>query len=125
MNQLAMWASMFKLWNQENPEFTYSTSAMSSYYGSKSEHKKPADKRHCAHSYARKHVGEALKTPEEKEAHRQWCDNGKLSMKLHFPHVLVHANMNEGGEDGVAYRADMDRTKEPFVCHNTLDRHKF
>jgi hypothetical protein len=113
MNQLAMWASFFKLWKEETKgEFDFNKNTMASYFGS-------------AHDYARKHAGKLLKDPVEIAAHKQWCTNGKLPHSLSFPHVLEHANMNEGGVDGIAYRADMDRSKEPFVCHNTMDRHRF
>merc|ERR1719388_754329 len=112
MNQLAMWASLFKLWKQEVPGFDYSKGTMSKYYGG-------------AHDYARKHAMSLLKDPEEIAAGKQWCSNGKLPHSLSFPHVLVHANMGQGGVDGIAYRADMDRSKEPFLCHNTWDRHTY
>jgi len=120
MNQLAMWASMFKLWKEELSQngttWDYSSSKMATYW-------------HGARIYARKHVGTLLEvmgaSEEEKEAHRQWVHKGILPHSLHFPHVLMHANMGAGGVDGIAYRSDMDRTKEPFLCHNTWDRHKF
>jgi len=112
MNQLAMWASLFKLWHQDVPSWEYSVGSMSSYFGG-------------ARSYARKHAGGLLTDPEEIAAHKRWCGSGRLPHSLSFPHVLVHANMGEGGVEGVAYRADMDRSKEPFLCHNTYDRHSF
>jgi hypothetical protein len=112
MNQLAMWASLFKLWHQDVPTWEYSTGKMATYYGG-------------AREYARAHAGGLLTDPEEIAAHKQWTSSGKLPHSLSFPHVMVHANMGIGGVDGTAYRADMDRTKEPFVCHNTMDRHRF
>jgi len=112
MNQLAMWASLFKLWHQEVPSWEYSVGKMATYW-------------HGARPYSRGHVAGLLTDPVEIAAHKTWCSNGKLPHSLSFPHVLVHANMGEGGVDGVAYRSDMDRTKEPFLCHNTMDRHKY
>jgi len=113
MNQLAMWASLFDIWSKmPGSKFTYSASKMSKYFGS-------------AHDYARKASVDALTNPEDKVAHAEWCKTGNLPANLHYPHVLVHANMGAGGVDGIAYRADMDRTKEPFMCHNTWDRGKF
>jgi len=112
MNQLAMWASLFKLWHQDVPSWEYSVAKMASYYGG-------------ARAYARGHAGGLLTDPDEIAAHKSWCSSGKLPHSLSFPHVLVHANQGVGGVEGIAYRADMDRTKEPFLCHNTMDRHKF
>jgi len=112
MNQLAMWASLFKLWHQEVPTWEYSVSKMSSYYGG-------------ARAYSRGTAGGLLTDPAEIAAHQRWCKDGNLPHSLSFPHVLVHANMGAGGVDGISYRANMDRTQEPFLCHNTMDRHKF
>jgi len=121
MNQLAMWASLFKLWQAElkanGTDWSFSKGTMSKYRGSGGGG--------GAHAYARKHAMSLLKDPEEIEAGKQWCSNGKLPHSLSFPHVLVHANMGQGGVDGIAYRADMDRSKEPFLCHNTWDRHTY
>jgi len=110
MNQLAMWASLFKLWKQEVPSWDYSVSTMSSYRGG-------------AHNYARGAVRSLLKTEEERAAHAEWSKSGWLAHSLSFPHVLVHANAGKGGVDGTAWRADLNRHVEPFVCHNTWDRH--
>jgi len=112
MNQLAMWASLFKLWNEEVPTWKYSKSTMASYYGG-------------ARPYTRKHAGGLLTDPAEIAAHKRWCSTGNLNHSLSFPHVMIHANEAVGGVDGIAYRADMNRTQNPFVCHNTWDRHKF
>lgn len=112
MNQLAMWASLFKLWHQDVPEWKYSVGKMASYW-------------HGARPYARKAVAGLLKDPVEIEAHKQWTKNGHLPHSISFPHVLIHANEAAGGVDGIAYRADMNRNNEPFMCHNTMDRHKF
>jgi hypothetical protein len=112
MNQLAMWASLFKLWNQEVPSWEFSKSKMATYYGG-------------ARAYTRKHAGGLLTDPEEVAAHKHWCKSGKLPHSLSFPHVKIHANMAVGGVDSIAYRADMNRTQEPFICHNTMDRHSY
>jgi len=114
MNQLGMWASLFKIWKRDDPEkkFDFSTGPMSHYFGG-------------AHDYARKHSGQLLKTPEEKAAMSSWCKSGKLPVNLHYPNVMIHANVGSGGVDGVSWRANMDRSKEPFICHNTMDRHRY
>jgi hypothetical protein len=118
MNQLAMWASLFKIWQRDDdPDFTYSRGKMSHYFGHGANM--------GAHDYARAHSAALLKTESEKEAMESWIKTGALPINLHYPHVMIHANMGQGGVDGVAFRADMDRTKDPFMCHNTWDRHKF
>jgi len=113
MNQLGMWASLFKIWQRDEVGgFDYSKGKMSSYYGG-------------ARAYARKHSKALLKDDKQKAAMDSWVKNGKLPIALHYPHVLVHANAGAGGVDGIAWRADTDRSHEPFVCHNTMDRHSF
>jgi len=113
MNQLAMWASLFDIWSKiPGSKFTYDKGTMSTYQSG-------------AHDYARKAAGKLLTDPKDIAAHKEWCKSGKLPANLHFPHVMIHSNMGAGGADGIAWRADMDRKKEPFVCHNTWDRHTF
>jgi len=106
MNQLPLWASLFKLWQQDVPEFKFNAHMMSGY--------------HDAMGYARSHAASLVKDPTEKAAYTHWMKTGKLTHSIAFPHVLLHANTQEGGIDGIAYRASADRSKDTFICHDTM-----
>jgi hypothetical protein len=121
MNQLGMWNTLFRIWKRDHyADFTWDAHRMSAYSVSSKG----------AHDYARHASIPLLKYLDNKDdiaAMESWNKNGQLPTPLHYPHVMIHANMGQTGgvAGGVSFRADMDHIHEPFICHNTIDRHRF
>jgi hypothetical protein len=121
MNQIAMWNALFRIWKRDhNPDFNWDKHRMSYY--SRGSAGGASD---GAKTYARFQSAKMLTSKEDLEAMEQWNKDGHLTKPLHYPHVKVLANIGSGGVEGVAFRADIGHTAEPFVCHNTIDRHTF
>jgi len=117
MNQLAMWSSLFKIWENED-------NADGAFHVKWKKFEKYGGPTGPDHGYARQASGALLKGEEQKHAFKQWTKTGKLDQALQYPHVLVHGNTGSASPNGIAFRADRDRSKESFMCHNTADRSK-